>query len=210
MFHDRHDAGKQLARKLLVYKDKKAIILALPRGGLEIGYELARELKLPLDIIVSKKIGFPGDPELAIGAVSMDKVVVIDEGMAKSYNIGKDYIEKEKERLNQEIEEKYLRYRDSSQRPDFKSHSVILTDDGIATGRTMLAAVRFLKTQNPKEIIVAVPVLSSESHESIKKEVNQVIFLVIPQSFGAVGAFYQNFPQVEDEQAIEYLKKANL
>lgn len=210
MFKDRHEAGKQLAQKLLPYKSKKAIILALPRGGLEIGYELAKELKIPLDIIVSKKIGYPGDPELAIGAVSMDKVAVIDEGMLKGYNISQDYIEKEKERLNKEIEEKYLHYRGSSQRPDFKNYSVILTDDGIATGQTMLAAVKFLKTQNPKEITVAIPVLSKESLEVLKKEVNQVTFLDVPPFFGAVGAFYENFPQVEDELAIEYLKKANL
>lgn len=212
LFLNRHDAGKQLAEKLKKYKDKEGIIiLAIPRGGLEVGYELAVGLNLPLDIVVTKKIPAPNNEELAIGAVAPGKETVLYDELVAMYDIDDDYVRRQTERLDEVIRRRYAEYHDSQKQvfPDLKNKIVIITDDGLATGYTMLAAIQYVKKQRPAKIIVAVPVSAKETADRIRGEVDELIVLHIPLSFMAVGQFYEEFPQVEDEKAKEYLRKAN-
>jgi predicted phosphoribosyltransferase len=205
MFKDRFDAGKQLALKLEKYREN-SIILAIPRGGLEIGYEVSKALHVPLDVIITKKIGYPGDSEFAIGAVGPKKHVFLTEigkGLAQSY------IDSEVERLSKAIEARYKAYRGTSKFPNLKNKTVIIVDDGIATGSTMLAAIDIVKEEKPSKVIVAVPVSPPDAVFVLKQKVDEVICLQAPPHFGALSQFYQNFEQVTDEQAIEYLQKAN-
>jgi putative phosphoribosyl transferase len=212
LFKDRHDAGRQLAGKLARYAGMKdAIILAIPRGGLEIGYELASILKLPLDIVVTKKIPAPYNEELAVGAVAYGKEVILYDELVQMYGIDEDYLKPRVERLNEVIERRYAEYHDAERPtfPDLSGKVVILTDDGIATGYTMLAAIRFIRKQRPAELIVAVPVSAKDTADRIRMEADELVVLHIPLYFAAVGQFYEEFPQVEDEQAKAYLRKAN-
>lgn len=211
LFPDRHIAGKQLAEKLQKYKGKPGIIiLAIPRGGLQVGYELAVGLKVPLDIVVTKKIPAPGNEELAIGAVGPGKEVVLYDELVEMYHVEDDYIERQAERLHELIERRYAEYHDTDKPtfPDLKNKIVILTDDGIATGYTMLAAIQYVKTQKPAKLIVAVPVSAKDTADRIRADVDELIVLHIPLYFMAVGQFYEDFPQVEDAEAKEYLRKA--
>ncbi|HLD89155.1 MAG TPA: phosphoribosyltransferase family protein [Candidatus Nanoarchaeia archaeon] len=210
VFENRHDAGKQLAKKLEKYKgEEDIIILAIPRGGLEIGFELATYLNVPLDVVISKKIGFPGDPEFAIGAVCYGGEVLLDEPIIRDYNVDESYVKEEIRKLNEAINEKYKKYRNEAKFPELKGKIVILTDDGVATGHTMLAAINFAKKKHAKKIIVAVPVCPVELHGKIEKLVDELVVLDTPLNFIAIGQFYEEFNQVTDEEAIKYLKEAN-
>ncbi len=210
VFENRHDAGKQLAKKLENYgNDEDTVVLAIPRGGLEIGFELAKHLNVPLDVIISKKIGFPGDSEFAIGAVCYGGEVILDEPIIKDYNVDESYINGEVKKLNESINEKYKKYKGEAKFPDLKGKIVIITDDGIATGHTMLAAINFAKKKHAKKIVVAVPVCPVEIHDKIEKIVDEFVALDTPLSFIAIGQFYEEFNQVTDEEAIKYLKDAN-
>jgi putative phosphoribosyl transferase len=208
-FKDRFDAGKRLAEKLAKYKNKKeAIILAIPRGGLEIGNVLAKELGIALDIIIVKKIPFPGNPEYAIGAVGINESIV-NEDVARSENVPKSYVDSQIKELTKAIKERYDKYRGKKPLPDLKGKIVILTDDGIATGYTMLAAVDIIRKQKPAEIILAVPVAPAESLDKFIGKVDKIVCLETPEIFFAIGEFYGNFTQVEDDEAIRLLKEAN-
>ena len=209
MFKDRFDSGKQLAEKLIKYKGKKdTIIFAIPRGGVEIGFEISRILKLPLDIIITKKIGFPGNEEYAIGAVGAGKEYIIDEGVVESNKISQNYIDGEIEALNKLIEERYTFYRGIKKFPGIKNKTIILVDDGIATGYTVKMSVILLKRHAPKKIILAVPVAPKDSIKMLKKYVDELICLDMPLMFFAISQFYESFAQVSDRQVVEYLKKA--
>ena len=209
-FKDRHEAGKLLAKELKKYKNNKdAIILAIPRGGLEIGYEIAKELSLPLDILVTKKIGFPGEPEYAIGAVGPKKEYILNEEVILQSNISESYIKSEVEGLSREVEEKYARYRGKKKLPVLKNKIVIVTDDGIATGHTMMLSLKIIKKQNPKKLIAAIPVGPPDGIENLKQAADEVICLSTPSFFLAISQFYDKFEQVSDEEAIRYLKEAN-
>jgi len=208
-FEDRFDAARQLAGRLGKFaRDPNAIILAIPRGALEIGYALSQELGLPLDAIVSKKIPFPGEPELAIGAVAFGGEVSIDEGALSFYGIGKDYVEEQRRELARMVEEKYARYAQGRKFPDLKGKTAIIVDDGIATGHTMIAAIKAVRKLGAKRVVVAVPVAAAESARAIEPLADEFVCLEIPAFFMAVGQFYRVFRQVEDEEAIEYLRKA--
>ena len=204
-FTDRGEAGKLLAEKLKQHTGKKdRVILAIPRGGLVIGRILADRLRLPLGIILTKKIGHPYNPEYAIGAVSMSGRM-IDERAIAIEGIPMQYINEESERLRKKLKERYERYSAGMQPTVLRDKIVIITDDGIATGSTIRAAISLAREGGAKEIIVAVPVCPKEVIDSIAKLADEVICLEIPESFSAIGQFYESFEQVEDEEAIRLL-----
>jgi len=206
MFKDRADAANQLIPELEKYKNNKdAIILAIPRGALEIGAILRDKLNLPLDIVVTKKIGAPGNEEYAIGVVGPDGEKQINEDIIRYYNIPEEYVNDEAQRLKHVIKRRYEDYRGNPKPPDLKDKICIVIDDGIATGFTTLAAVRYIRRQKPKKIVLAVPVSAVDSHKKLEKEVDEMICLHVRDDFFAVGQFYEIFGQVEDAEAIKLL-----
>jgi putative phosphoribosyl transferase len=204
MFRDRFDAGEQLARALGSYVGRDdVIILAIPRGALQIGQVLHERLKAPLDIIVTKKIPHPMSEEFAIGAVGPDGEFFVNSNAEAL----PEYIERERKRLEAVVEEKYRRYRGDVPKPAVMGKVVILVDDGIATGSTIIAAIHVIKKQKPKKVVIAVPVGPPDTVALIAKDVDEMVCLSTPDDFYAIGQFYENFVQVEDEEAIEILKR---
>lgn len=202
MFNDRIDAAHKLASQLKKYEEMPgAILLAIPRGALEIGAVLRDTLNIPLDIVVTKKIGAPGNEEYAIGSVAPDGSAQLNQGVVTLYGIPPTYIQNEIERLQGLIKQRYLEYRGDSTPPDLHDKIVIVLDDGIATGYTTLAAVRYIRNQKPQKIVLAVPVAAADSLRRLSAEVDEVICLQTPAEFSAVGQFYRHFNQVEDSQA---------
>ncbi len=203
-FIDRVDAGRQLARRLSKYSGQ-AVVYALPRGGVVTGAEIAKELEVPLDLILVRKIGHPGNPEYAIGAVAEGGEPVCNE--AERASVDDQWFKEALAAARAENE----RRREEYFPPDYQPPSVrdkvaIIVDDGIATGLTMEAAVQAIAVHRPKKIVVAVPVAPSDSVDNLKTYADEVIVLDNPQNFrGAVGAHYQNFPQVEDDEVVELL-----
>ena len=205
MFQNREDAGQQLAKMLERYRDTDAVVLALPRGGVVVGYEIAQALGLLLDIVVTRKIGHPSDPEYAICAVDEKGTLLCDEAGRES--VGKEWLKGEAERQREEAERRVRAYRGKEEPANIKGKTVIIADDGIATGLTMRLAVMAVKAGMPKRVVVAVPVAPSEIVQKLKREVDELIVLLPPEEFaGAVGAHYQEFKQVEDETVIRLLQ----
>jgi putative phosphoribosyl transferase len=203
-FKDRKEAGILLSEKLKKFQDSDTIILAVPRGGVPIGYEIARRLNLPLDIILSKKIGHPLNKEFAIGAVSMDSTIVDEHP-----EIPKQYIDDEIIRLRKLLKEKYELYMGNRSPLDIEGKNVIVVDDGIATGNTLLASISMLRKRKPAKIIVAVPVLPTDTLETFKKQTDEFIYLIASNLFRGVGGFYDEFYQVEDDEVIQMLRITN-
>ena len=204
-FKDRHEAGQRLAEKLKEYKNKKDIIvLGIPRGGVEVAFEVAKRLKATLSIVVTKKIGHPFEAEFAIGSVSPGNYIV-DEKYGDE--AGKDYIKNTVREMNKEIKRRYRAYT-KGKMPEIKNKIIIVVDDGLATGFTMLAAVKYARSKNPKKLIVAIPVAAQDSFEKVKEASDEIICLHIPSFFGAVGSFYQDFMQLEDEEVKSYLEES--
>jgi len=209
MFSNRKEAGQKLAQKLMHYQgDKSSLVLGIPRGGVEIGFEVASVLKVPLDVVVTKKIGFPGNPEFAIGAVGYGKMVILHEEVLRQHHIPQDYLDREVEKLDAEIRRRYETYRAEKGIPQVSGKNVIVVDDGIATGSTIEAAVGFLRTQQPKKIVIAVPVVGVDSAEKLRHKVDEFVCLAIPRFFMAVGQFYDDFPQLTDEDVQRLLQDA--
>ena len=210
IFENRTEAGKQLSKKLRDYKGRNnLLVLAIPRGGVIVGRELANFLNCPLDVIITKKIPAPGNPELAIGAVgpaSWRGEPVIDEELAAKVGADESYIKSQILKLKSQIYEREKAFRQGRPPLDLKGKTVILADDGVATGATMAAAVEVVRQQEPKKIIVAVPVIAKDSLEKIAALADEVIYLQAPDLFFAVGQFYREFEQVSDEIVIKYLK----
>lgn len=205
-FEDRKDAAEALAQLLVHYRNKKnTLILAIPRGALELGVILRDRLNLPLDIVVTKKIGMPGNEEFAIGVVDPEGQVSYDEKILKTYDIPLSYIEEEAKRLTHVIRKRYVDYRGSPKPPDVKGKMCIVVDDGIATGKTAEAAIDYLKSQKAGRIILAVPVSATDSAVRLEKKVNEFILLHRPEEFYAVAQYYHHFPQVSDEEAAKIL-----
>ncbi|MBI5421900.1 phosphoribosyltransferase [Candidatus Peregrinibacteria bacterium] len=205
-FKDRQDAARKLLPLLQKYKSNKdAILLAIPRGALELGVVFRDELKLPLDIVVTKKIGAPNNEEYAIGSVAPDGSVEVNQAVVESAGIPPRFIEEEAQRLKHVIKRRYEEYRGSPIPPSLKGKIVIVVDDGIATGFTTQAAVHYIRRQKPKKIVLAVPVSARDSYEKLKPEVDEMICLDTPEDFYAVGQFYETFNQVEDDQAKKLL-----
>lgn len=205
-FENRSQAGKLLAKKLQYLKGSKdLIVLAIPRGGVVIGKELADVLECPLDVIVTKKIPAPGNPELAVGAVGTIGESVVDEELAEKVGADENYIKYQIANIKYEISRREKMFRRGKPPLDLKNKTVIITDDGVATGATMAAAVEIVRQQEPKKIIVAVPVIARDSLEKISSLADEVIYLEAPELFFAVGQFYREFGQVEDEEVVKIL-----
>jgi predicted phosphoribosyltransferase len=202
---DRKEAGMLLSQKLEKYQHTDTIILAVPRGGVPIGYEISKNLHLPLDIILSKKIGHPFNKEFAIGAVSLDSTI-IDEYP----DIPKEYIEREIKNLRESMKDKYNLYRDYRKPEDIKGKTVIVVDDGIATGNTLLASLAMLRKRHPKKIIVAVPVVPFDTVKIFEQNTDEFVYLIAPKDFRGVGRFYESFDQVSDEEVVRMLGVVNL
>jgi predicted phosphoribosyltransferase len=208
MFKNRFDAGKKLAERLHEYKnDPQAIILAIPRGALEIGSVLSRDLNLPLDIILTKKIGYPGNPEYAIGAMSLDSVIIDKRALEFSGQL-EAYLKQEIENIRQLLRERSALYHGDRKPFSLENKTIILVDDGIATGKTLEATLDLIKKQRPAKIVVAVPVASKEALHLIKKKVDEVVCLMVPDIFISVSQWYNHFEQVSDEQAIQLLQES--
>lgn len=216
MFQNRQEAGRLLAdsSELGKYKGRgDVVVLSIPRGGVVIGSEIARILKVSLSAIVVKKLGAPGNPELAIGAVAPDNIKEIDWELALRKGVEQDYFDNELKKKKQEIDrrEKMYRLRDIKFLIKDKK-TVILTDDGVATGATVFAAIKYIRNLKKAldlqslQIILAIPVMAKNTLERLKSETDGVITLEVPESFGAVGEFYSEFPQVSDAQVLNILK----
>lgn len=206
IFENREEAGKKLVAKLKSFQSKKnLIILAIPRGGLIIGKQLSQSLNCPLDIIVTKKIGAPGNPELAIGAMGAVGEPVINKELAARVGADEKYIKSQISNLESEVARRIKEYRGDKLPLKLKNKTVIITDDGVATGATMEAAVEVVRQQNPKKIIVAIPVIARDSLKKIEGKADEVIYLDAPLMFFAVGQFYRDFPQTTDEEVKELL-----
>ncbi len=209
IFSNRFEAGKQLASKLLgildLTSDSSLVVLAIPRGGIIIGSQLSSALKCPLDVIVSKKIGAPGNQELAIGAVGLKGEPVIDEKLALRVGADEAYLQSKIASLKAEVVRKSEEYHGQKSTINLKGKLVIITDDGVATGATMKAAIEIARQENPQKIIVAVPVIAKDALGEIENLADEVVYLEAPELFFAVGQFYQNFEQVSDEKVKELL-----
>ena len=210
IFVNRQDGGKKLAQKLKKYSGKNAIVLGLPRGGIVTGFEVAQSLELPLDLVVPRKIGAPDNPEFAIGAITEDGNHVIEQKLLNSYGVSEEYLQAKIEKEKKEAKRRLKLYRGERKALDIKNKIAIIVDDGIATGSTMIAAIKSVKAKKAKKIIVAIPVTSRSALKKIEKMVDEVIYLDAPFLFGAVGAFYQEFGQTEDKEVINLMQKAKV
>lgn len=207
-FEDRSNAGKQLARRLAGYQGSDVVVLAVPRGGVVIGYEVADAINAPLDVIVPRKLGAPGEPELAIGAVASwgDHEQVIDEHAVRMLHVSREYIEEETRRQLEEIHRRLIAYRGTTDPPQVQGKTVILVDDGIATGATLMAAVIALRRLSPRKIILAVPVAPPEAEARFRSVVDEFVVLETPTPFFAVGYWYEVFDQTSDEEVVRLLR----
>jgi putative phosphoribosyl transferase len=209
MFADRRDAGVQLISRLKEYKDQqRVIVLSLPRGGVATGYEIARSLNIPLDIVIVRKIGFPGQPELGIGAVSETGTVVLNTSIISTYGVPKEYIEREVSRQKEEISRRVKLYRKGKRLPSLEGKTVILVDDGVATGATMKSAITTLKEENLKKLVVALPVAPPGVVKELEQMVDTFICIETPFDFMAVGSYYHDFTQVSDEEVVNLLERS--
>ncbi len=206
IFEDRADAAKRLAKRLEWLKKEEPIILAIPRGGIITGNVIASTLGAKLDIVVSRKVGAPQNPELAIGAVMHDGSYYPNEDVTRILNVPQKYIEIEISAQLKEIERRLRRFR-GSQEYKLEDKIVILVDDGIATGATMFVAAKWVKKQKPKRLIIAIPVGPQETIEKLKEVADDVIVLNTPPFFNAVGEFYREFDQVSDDEVQEIMRK---
>ncbi|WP_339655952.1 phosphoribosyltransferase family protein [uncultured Maribacter sp.] len=205
MFRDRIDAGHQLAEKLMKFKDENVVVLAIPRGGLPLGAIVAKALQAPLDVALTKKIGHPSNKEYAIGAVSLDNIILTND-----MGVNKEYIIEETERIREKLLKRHDEYYKNRLPQNVKDRTVIIIDDGIATGNTLLATIELVSEQGPKKIIVAIPVAPNSAIRKLEStlKVDEVICLQVPYNFQAVGQFYEEFYQVSDQEAIQLLEKA--
>ncbi len=207
-FEDRYQAGEKLAEKLSPYRGQQPLIFAVPRGGVTVAKVVWDSLGGELDLIITRKIGAPYQPELAIGAVTSDGFVMINESVASRLNVSGAYIDRAAGEEQIEIQRRLEMYRGNRPLPDVDNRLVILVDDGVATGYTILAALRGLKEKNPLKLILAVPVGPPDTFSMLENEVDELVYLEAPPHFAAVGQFYRNFNQVSDAEVSAMLEKA--
>ncbi len=208
MFRDREDAGRQLAEKLKGRELWEPLVLAIPRGGVVVGSVLAQELGAELDVVLSRKLRAPWQPELALGAVAEDGSVFLEPHYREAIDQAEDYLDTERGRQLAEIARRRQLFRAVKPQAPVAGRSVIVTDDGIATGSTMIAALQGLKVQQPHEVIVAVPVGSPDRLKDVRRWCDDLVCLLSPQDFWAIGQFYADFTQVDDEEVVELLRAA--
>jgi len=208
MFVNRQDAGSQLAEKLISYKKQNPLIISLPRGGVVVGFPIATVLKIPLEVVIVRKLGSPQNPELGIGAVAEDHVVFWDTDMLEILQISNQDLLPLCEKESAELERRRLLYRKGKPLPLLTNKTIILVDDGVATGVTTHAALLSIKKHHPKKIIFAAPVCSHETVMEIQQMVDKVICLETPERMESIGRYYENFDQVTDDEVVTFLKKA--
>ncbi len=209
IFQDRTDAGQQLAARLAQYANRPdVLVLALPRGGVPVAYEVAKQIGAPLDVFLVRKLGVPGYEELAMGAIATGGVRVINEDVVSQLDIPGEVIDAVAVEEQRELERRERAYRDDRPPPDVKGHTVILIDDGLATGSTMRAAAAALRKQVPARIVIAVPVAAAQTCDEFREEVDEIVCAVTPEPFRGVGLWYQDFSQTTDEEVRELLEKA--
>lgn len=203
-FYNRSEAGRRLLSMLRKYQNIPGVILAVPRGGIPVAYEVAKELNIPLEIVLVKKLGHPANNEYAIGAVGLHDSFVIPHE-----DVTEQYIGEETKRVRRRLMEMKKKFMGDKDPENIKGKTVIIIDDGIATGNTLLATIRILRKSHPAKIIVAAPVASQSAIEKLRKEADEIVTLMIPETFYGVGAFYEDFRQLTDEKVIEYLERLN-
>jgi len=209
MFKNRIDAGRLLAQRLIEYKDNpEVIVLGLPRGGVVTAYEVARVLNAPLDIVVPRKIGAPQNQELAVAAIAEDGSLIINDELMNYLGLQLDDLQSVIEKEKQESARRMKLYRTGRHPLELAGKTVILVDDGMATGATMRAALLSVRSRGAKSIIVAVPVAPAEVLDDIRTEVDILICLLTPEQFFGVGGFYEEFPQVQDQEVIGLMQKS--
>lgn len=207
MFADREDAARQLAAELRSLPLKDPLVLAIPRGGVVVGAVLARELGAELDVVLARKLRAPYQPELALGAVGEDGELYLNRSVVSALGVSKNYLENERRHQLDEIARRQALYRAARPQAPLAGRSLILTDDGIATGSTMIAALHYVRGHTPHEVIVAVPVAPPERLETIEPLCDRLICLLAPPDFFAVGQFYESFQPIEDEEVIRLLRQ---
>ncbi|MBD2299117.1 phosphoribosyltransferase [Nostoc sp. FACHB-87] len=207
-FRDRSDAGKMLAKKLTAYTNHPdLLVLGLPRGGVPVAYEIATSLNAPLDICLVRKLGVPGHEELAMGAIAAGGVRVLNYDVINNLAIDSTTIDKVATQELWELQRRDRAYRGERPLPDIKNRTVILVDDGIATGSTMLAAIAVVKQQQPQRLIVAVPIAAPTTCQQLQAEVDEIVCLVMPESLYAIGLWYEDFSQTTDVEVQHLLAK---
>jgi predicted phosphoribosyltransferase len=202
MFKDRIEAGNLLAAQLSTYKSDSGVVLAIPKGGVPLGYVLAKELGFPMEIVFTKKIGHPNNKEYAIGAASLTDYFVIPH-----YDVSEEYIQEELKLVREKLQTMYNLFMVNQKPENLSGKTVIIVDDGMATGNTMLSTVSLIKKKMPSKIIVAVPVASKSAFQIVSKEVDELIALKTPPDFSGVGLYYQNFTNVNEQEVLLYLEK---
>ena len=207
-FKDRRDAGERLADILTDLKDERCLVAAIPRGGVVVGYYVAERFGWPLEVVVPRKIGAPYQPELAVGAVAEDGTIYVEEEVARAVGVGMDWIRDAAERELQEVKRRIQLYRGGAELPRLDEYIVIAVDDGVATGATMIATVRFLKKLGSRRVIIAIPVAPPEVLPKLRAEADEVRCLETPIPFYAIGQFYMNFAQVSDVEVMDYLSRS--
>lgn len=209
LFEDRFDAGRFLASKLHAYANRSgAVVLALPRGGVPVGFEVAKILNLPLDVFVVRKLGVPGYEELAMGAIASGGIRVVNEDVVEKAGIPEDIIEAVATEEEQELERRERDYREGRPPLNVQGRTVILVDDGLATGSSMRVAVLALRKKRPAQIVVAVPVGAPAACAEFESEVDETICAITPEPFQSVGQWYRDFSQTSDEEVRDLLRRA--
>jgi putative phosphoribosyl transferase len=209
IFRDRSEAGKYLATRLLKYKNRPdVLVLALPRGGVPVAFEVAKALHAPLDIFLVRKLGVPGHEELAMGAIATGGVRVLNEEIVDQLSIPSRVIDSVAAKELEELRRREIAYRGDRPEPDVKGKTVILVDDGLATGSTVRAAAKALRQQGPARIVVAVPVSAPETCDEYRIGVDEIVCAVTPEPFYGVGLWYRDFSQTTDEEVRELLERA--
>jgi len=210
LFQNRTTAGQVLAEKLVAYANRcDVLVLGLPRGGVPVAFEVAKALHAPLDVFLVRKLGVPGQEELAMGAIASGGVRVLNYDIVEALHLSEAVIERVAARQQQELERRERLYRQNRPLPQIRDRTVILVDDGLATGATMRAAVEALQLQQPAAIVVAVPVASPETYRELANKVDEVVCVETPVPFYSVGSWYDEFPQTTDTQVRELLQQAD-
>ena len=208
-FHDRVDAGRRLAAELSDYANQPdVLVLGLPRGGVPVAYEVARALNATLDVFLVRKLGLPGYEELAMGAIASGGIRVMNDEVMRMANVSPSMVEAVTEREKRELARREAEYRGNRPQPEIRGRTVILVDDGLATGSTMRAAAEALKQEGPKRLIVAVPVAAPDTCDAFRDQVDEIICAITPEPFHAVGLWYEDFSQTSDEEVRELLRRA--
>jgi putative phosphoribosyl transferase len=207
-FHDRREGGRELAGLLVHHRDEDPIVLALPRGGVQTGYEVARALDAPLDVIVARKIGAPACPEFAIGAIAEGGALFVDPGAMAEAGVEREALAELVEAEALELARRVRIYRGDRPFPEVRGRTVLLVDDGIATGRTVRAAIRSLRQLGPRRLVLAAPVVAPDTAQALAVEVDELVRVHDPEPFIAVGLWYDRFEQTTDEEVVELLALA--